>query len=47
VMQEAAKNYGYQPNELRYMHLGSARGYAIMLLDAKTGQIVGPVNLDI
>ena len=47
VMQEAAKNYGYQPSELRYMHLGSARGYAIMLLDAKTGQIVGPVNLDI
>lgn len=47
VMQEAAKNYGYQPSELRYVHLGSVRGYAIMLLDAKTGQIVGPVNLDI
>lgn len=47
VMQEAAKHYGYQPSDVRYMHLGSARGYAVMLIDAKTGQVVGPVNLDL
>jgi hypothetical protein len=47
VLQEAAKHYGYQPSEVRYMHLGSARGYAVMLVDAKTGQVVGPVNLDL
>ena len=47
VLQEAAKHYGYQPDGVRYMHLGSVRGYAVMLIDAKTGRVVGPVNLDL
>ncbi|MCC6374791.1 MAG: hypothetical protein IT465_08280 [Moraxellaceae bacterium] len=47
VMQEAAQHYGYQPSDVRYMNLGSARGFAVMLIDAKTGQVVGPVNLDL
>lgn len=47
VLASAAKSYGYKPEDVLYMHLGSSRGFAVMLVDAKTGQVVGPVNLDI
>jgi hypothetical protein len=46
VMINAAKAYGRNPNEVHYMRLGSTRGFAVMLIDAKTGQVVGPVNVD-
>lgn len=46
VMVDAAKSYGREPDEVRYMRLGSSRGFAVMLIDAKTGDIVGPVNVD-
>jgi hypothetical protein len=47
VMARAANDYGYRPNEVRYMPLASTRGDAAMLISAKTGQVVGPVNLDL
>lgn len=46
-LQQAAKNYGYSPDNVRFMHLGSSRGYAVMLIDGKTAQPIGPVNLDL
>lgn len=46
VLHKAALSYGYKPEDVRFMHLGSGRGYAIMLIDGKTGQPIGPVNLD-
>lgn len=46
ILQKAAKDYGYKPEDVRFMHLGSSRGYAMMLIDGKTGQPIGPVNLD-
>ena len=42
----AGLSYGYQSNQLRYLALASSRGFAAMLIDAKTGQIVGPANVD-
>ncbi|MBH1971537.1 hypothetical protein FK216_09330 [Moraxellaceae bacterium AER2_44_116] len=42
-MATAAKAYGRNPDEVHFMPLGSSRGLAMMLVDAKTGQIVGPV----
>lgn len=41
-----AKTYGRTPEEVHFMRLGSSRGSAIMLVDAKTGQVVGPVSAD-
>jgi len=46
IMRDAAKNYGKNPDDVHFMHLGSARGFAVMLVDAKTGQVIGPVNVD-
>ena len=46
VMVDASKAYGRNPNDVRYMRLGSTRGFAVMLVDAKTGQVVGPVSVD-
>jgi hypothetical protein len=46
IMREAAKNYGKNPDDVHFMHLGSARGFAVILVDAKTGQVIGPVNVD-
>lgn len=46
TMIDAAKSYGHTPDEVRYMRLGSSRGFAVMLIDAKTGAVVGPVNVD-
>lgn len=47
IMAAAAKSYGYRPEDVRYMHLGSIRGFAVMLIDAKTAQVVGAVGLDL
>jgi hypothetical protein len=47
TLQQAAIDYGYTPNDVRFMHLGSARGYAVVLIDAKTAQPIGFVNLDL
>lgn len=41
---QAAKSYGRTPDEVRYVPISSLRGFAAMLLDAKTGAIVGPVR---
>ncbi len=46
IMREAAKSYGRTPDEVHFMRLGSSRGFATMLVDAKTGEVVGPVNVD-
>jgi hypothetical protein len=46
AMVDAAKAYGRNAEDVRYMSLGSSRGYAAMLVDAKTGQVIGPVNVD-
>ena len=42
----AAKSYGRTPDDVHFMRLGSSRGFATMLVDAKTGEVVGPVNVD-
>jgi hypothetical protein len=47
ILQKAALNYGYKPEDVRFMHLGSTRGYAVILLDGKTAQPIGFVNLDL
>lgn len=46
IMREAAKSYGRKPDDVHFMRLGSSRGFATMLVDAKTGEVVGPVNVD-
>lgn len=46
VLKQAAASYGYSGDSLRYLTLASSRGYAAILVKAKTGEIVGPVNVD-
>lgn len=46
LLQEAAQAYGRQPDELRFIPLRSSRGFAVMLLDGKTGEVVGPADVD-
>lgn len=41
----AAQGYGYQANQVRAVILGSSRGVATMLIDAKTGQPIGAVDV--
>jgi hypothetical protein len=43
---DAAQRYNRNPSELRYLILGSSREYAVMLVEAKTGAIIGPVDAD-
>lgn len=47
AMVAAAKHYGRKPEELRFVPIASSRGYATMLIDAKTGALTGPVNADL
>lgn len=42
----AARAYGRTPDSVRWLHLASSRGLAVMLVDARTGAVVGPVNAD-
>ncbi len=46
ALENAAKDYGFAAKDLRYLHLGSSRGYAVMLVRADTAEPVGPVNID-
>lgn len=47
ILKKAALSYGYQPEDVRFMNLGSSRGFAVILIDAKTAEPIGFVNLDI
>ena len=47
ILQKAASKYGYQAEDVRFMHLGSSRGYAVILLNAKNAQPIGYVSLDL
>lgn len=47
TLQKAAVSHGYKPEDVRFMHLGSSRGFAVILLDAKTAQPIDFVNLDL
>lgn len=47
ILQQAATKHGYAANDVRFMHLKSARGYAVVLIDTKTAQPIGFVNLDL
>ena len=46
TMRLAAKAYGKNPDEVRYLTLASSRKFAVMLVDAQTAAVVGPVNVD-
>ncbi len=46
ILQKSATKYGYKPEDVRFMHLGSTRGFAVILLDAQNAQPIGYVNLD-
>lgn len=46
VLQAAAKSHGLSHHDLRYVPLGSSRGFAVMLVKADTAELVGPVNID-
>lgn len=46
ILGHIAKKYGYERDAVRFMHLRSSRGFATMLIDAKTGLPITPVNLD-
>jgi hypothetical protein len=43
-LHRAAKAYGKKASEVRYVPIGSLRGFAAMLLDAKSGDIIGPAK---
>lgn len=42
----AAKAYDQDPDELVYFTLASSRHFAVLLVNKKTGVIIGPVNAD-
>ena len=42
----AAKQHKRNPDDVRWLRLGSSRGFAVMLVEAGTGKIIGPVNAD-
>ncbi len=46
AFQKAALSYGYQADQLGYLNLASTRGFASMLVNMKTNEIVGPANVD-
>ncbi|HEX5277327.1 MAG TPA: hypothetical protein VFW42_06630 [Fluviicoccus sp.] len=46
VIEDAAAGYGKKPDEVRVLRLGSSRGFAVMLVEAGTGKVVGPVGVD-
>lgn len=45
LLQAAAADYGRKPEELRFVKLLSVRGNGLMLVDAKSGEPVGAVNI--
>ena len=46
-LQKAAINYGYKSEDVRVMNLRSSRGFAVILIDGKTAEPIGFVNLDL
>ncbi len=46
ALQKAALSYGYQADQLGYLNLASSRGFASILINMKTAEIVGPANVD-
>ena len=46
VLQQAAKSYGFRPDDVRYLTLASSRGFAVTLVNANTGAILGHVDAD-
>ena len=46
ALQKAALSYGYQPDQLGYLTLASSRGFASILVNMKTAEIIGPTNVD-
>ena len=46
ALQKAALSYGYQADQLKYLSLASSRGFASILINIKTAEVVGPVNVD-
>lgn len=47
ALNKAAQSYGYQADQLGYLHLASSRGFASILVNIKTAEIVGPANVDV
>jgi hypothetical protein len=45
-LQLAAESYGYKKEDLRYLPLASSRGFAVILVNAKTGDVIGAANVD-
>lgn len=45
-MLEAVRSKGFDPAKVVYVNLNSSRGTAVILLDAATGQVLGPVDAD-
>ena len=46
ALQKVALSYGYQSDQLGYLSLASSRGFASILVNMKTAEIVGPANVD-
>lgn len=46
ALMAAARDYGRRPEEVRYLPLVSRRGMAVMLIEAATGAVIGPVAVD-
>jgi hypothetical protein len=46
ALKHAAMSYGRKIDDLRYLTLASSRGYAVMLVEAESGKVVGPANVD-
>jgi hypothetical protein len=44
-LQNAARQKGYRPDELRFVNLINAHGNAVMLVRAQDGAVVGPVGV--
>lgn len=46
VLRQAAKSYGFNSADVRYLRLASSRGFAVTLVKANTGEILGHVDVD-
>jgi hypothetical protein len=46
ALQKFANSYGYSSDKVRYLTLGSSRGFAVILVAAQTGEVIGPASVD-
>ncbi len=46
ILQQAARSYGRAIADVRYLPLASSRGFASILIDAKTAEVIGAANAD-